>query len=348
MKKKIISVFNYLFFLLIGILFLWLAFRRVDLQHVWLEIKNANYFYISLAVVAALISHLFRALRWNILINDLGYKTKTSTTFYAVMIGYLANAAVPRLGEVSRCGVLNRKDKIPFASLFGTVLAERIFDMIILLIIILMVILLQFRLVGGFVDRNVVEPLFSNVESNLIPIMFIVALAGLIIAGIIILVRLKKEQLLKIPILARFRSFSKDIVGGLKTIRTINRKMTFIFYTFMIWLMYSCMVYFPFFAFKDTTGLDFGDAITVMSIGSLGIVAPVPGGIGTYHFITKATLFELYDVNADAATSYATITHAAQSIMILVVGTLSFLLIILQKKRKADGNAEIRPVQDIQ
>jgi uncharacterized protein (TIRG00374 family) len=244
--------------------------------------------------------------------------------------------------------VLSKKDKIPFASLFGTVIAERIFDMIVLLTIILLVILLQFNLVGGFVDRNVVEPLFDNVENNLVPILIIVILAGLIITGIVILIRLKKEQLKKIPILTRFSEFSRDIISGLKTIRTINRKMAFILYTFLIWFMYSCMVYFPFSALKDTSKLDFGDAVTVMSIGSLGIVAPVPGGIGTYHFITKATLFELYGVNPDAATSYATITHAAQSIMILLVGALSFLLIILQKRRRADGNAELRQVEDIQ
>jgi len=346
LKKKIISVINYLFFLLIGILFLWLAFRKVDLQHVWSEIKNADYFYIGLAIVAAIISHIFRALRWNILINNLGYKTKANTTFYAVMIGYLANAAVPRLGEVSRCGILSKKDNIPFASLFGTVIAERIFDMIVLMTIILLVILFQFRLVGGFIDRNVIEPVFSNVESNLIPILIFVFVSGLMIFGIILLIRMKKERLKKIPLYDKFRSFSKEIVEGIKTIKNIKRRFTFLLYTFMIWFMYASMVYFPFSALKDTSGLDFGDAVTVMSIGSLGIVAPVPGGIGTYHFITKATLFELYGVNPDAATSYATITHAAQTIMILLVGSLSFLLIMIQKRRKVDGNAELHQVED--
>ncbi|MEA3479652.1 MAG: lysylphosphatidylglycerol synthase transmembrane domain-containing protein [Bacteroidota bacterium] len=346
MKKKTISVINYLFFLLIGILFLWLAFRKVDLQHVWLEIKNADYFYIGLSIIAALISHLFRALRWNILINSMGYKTKTSTTFYAVMIGYLANSAVPRLGEVSRCGVLSKKDKIPFTSLFGTVIAERVFDMIVLLTIILMVVLLQYRLVGGFFDRNIVEPLFSNVESNLLPIIIVSFLVALAIIGIIFLVRMYKGRIIKTPIMLRFRKFMSGILEGIRTILRIDQKGIFLFYTLVIWGMYSLMIYLPFFALQDTSGLDYGDAITVMAIGSLGIVAPVPGGIGTYHFITKATLFELYGVNPDAATSFATITHAAQQIMILLVGALSFLLIILQKRRMADGNAELHQVEN--
>lgn len=346
MKKKIISVINYLFFLLIGILFLWLAFRKVDLQHVWLEIKNADYFYIGLSIIAALIAHLFRALRWNILINSMGYKTKTSTTFYAVMIGYLANSAVPRLGEVSRCGVLSKKDKIPFTSLFGTVIAERAFDMIVLLTIILMVVLLQYRLVGGFFDRNIVEPLFSNVESNLLPIIIVSFLVGLAIFGIIFLVRMHKERIMKTTLMLRFRKFMSGILEGIKTIKRINQKGVFLLYTLVIWGMYSLMIYLPFYSLQDTAGLDYGDAITVMAIGSLGIVAPVPGGIGTYHFITKATLFELYGVNPDAATSFATITHAAQQIMILLVGALSFLLIILQKRRMTDGNAKLHQVEN--
>lgn len=346
MKKKTISVINYLFFLLIGILFLWLAFRKVDLHHVWLEIKNADYFYIGLSIIAALIAHLFRALRWNILINSMGYKTKTSTTFYAVMIGYLANSAVPRLGEVSRCGVLSKKDKIPFTSLFGTVIAERAFDMIVLLTIILMVVLLQYRLVGGFFDRNIVEPLFSNVESNLLPIIIVSFLVGLAIFGIIFLVRMHKERIMKTTLMLRFRKFMSGILEGIKTIKRINQKGVFLLYTLVIWGMYSLMIYLPFYSLQDTAGLDYGDAITVMAIGSLGIVAPVPGGIGTYHFITKATLFELYGVNPDAATSFATITHAAQQIMILLVGALSFLLIILQKRRMTDGNAKLHQVEN--
>lgn len=346
MKKKTISVINYLFFLLIGILFLWLAFRKVDLHHVWLEIKNADYFYIGLSIIAALIAHLFRALRWNILINSMGYKTKTSTTFYAVMIGYLANSAVPRLGEVSRCGVLSKKDKIPFTSLFGTVIAERAFDMIVLLTIILMVVLLQYRLVGGFFDRNIVEPLFSNVESNLLPIIIVSFLVGLAIFGIIFLVRMHKERIMKTTLMLRFRKFMSGILEGIKTIKRINQKGVFLLYTLVIWGMYSLMIYLPFYSLQDTAGLDYGDAITVMAIGSLGIVAPVPGGIGTYHFITKATLFELYGVNPDAATSFATMTHAAQQIMILLVGALSFLLIILQKRRMTDGNAKLHQVEN--
>ena len=122
------------------------------------EIAGANYYWAAVAAVLAIISHIFRALRWNLLINSTGYKTRTSTTFYAVMVGYMANTAVPRLGEFMRCGVLSRKEKIPFNVLFGTVISERIFDMVILMLLLATTVFSQWGLLGGFV-LQMVSPL---------------------------------------------------------------------------------------------------------------------------------------------------------------------------------------------
>ncbi len=106
------------------------------MDEVWSDIREANYSWLLISLVFAIVSHIFRALRWNLLINSLNYKTKLSTTFFAVMIGYMANTAVPRMGEFMRCGVLSKKEKIPFNALFGTVISERIFDLIVTFFII--------------------------------------------------------------------------------------------------------------------------------------------------------------------------------------------------------------------
>jgi uncharacterized protein (TIRG00374 family) len=339
LKKKIISVLNYLFFLLVGALFLWLVFRKVDLQEVLEDILKANYYWIGVAIIAGLLSHVLRAARWNILINSLGYPTRLSTTFYSVMIGYLANLAVPRLGEVSRCGVLSKKDKIPFNGLFGTVVVERVFDMVILLLIIIAVIALQLKLVGAFVNRTIIIPLFSNVEKNIGSILIFSFLAALIVFLIIFLIRRYKERLKKMSLYIKIAEFFHGFVEGIKTIKNMRRKGLFLLYTFLIWTLYSSMVYTAFLALEGTDYLDFGDGITVMAIGSLGIVAPVPGGIGTYHFITKAILVELYAVLPAAAAAYATLSHAAQTLMIILLGSLSFVLILIQKRRQTNGNA---------
>jgi uncharacterized protein (TIRG00374 family) len=301
------------------------------------QILHADYFWIVLSIIAGILSHLARAARWNILIGSMGYQTKLSTTFFAVMIGYLANAAVPRLGEVTRCGVLSKKNNIPFTELLGTVIAERIFDMIVLFLIILLVILFQLDLVGVFVDKYIFTPLFSNFENNYIPILIAMGIfAGVLIFAFFIW-RKFRTKFKRFAFYRKLSQFTKGMVEGIKTIMRMKNKGVFLVYTVLIWGMYATMVYFPFFSLDATSQLDFGDALTVMSIGSLGIVAPVPGGIGTYHFIVKAILYELYGVDQASAASFATITHAAQSLMILIMGGVSFFILFLQKNKKENG-----------
>ena len=331
--KKVLSVFNYLVFLLLGMLFLWLAFRNLNGKEIMEQIMHADYLWIILGMSAGILAHIVRAARWNILINSMGHKTRLSTTFYAVMTGYLANTAVPRLGEVTRCGVLSKKQNIPFTELLGTVIAERIFDMVIMLLIIISVIMFQLGLVGEFVDKFVFTPLFSNFENNLIPALVILAILLSLLLALIFFWKRYRKRLRKYAFYRKLSQFAKGMVEGIKTIKRTKNKGLFMLYTVIIWGMYTLMIYLPFFSFETTSHLDFGDAFTVMSIGSLGIVAPVPGGIGTYHFIVKAVLFELYGVDQASAASFATITHAAQTLMIIIVGGLSFLMLFLQKNK---------------
>ena len=331
--KKVLSVFNYLVFLLLGMLFLWLAFRNLNGKEIMEQIMHADYLWIILGMGAGILAHIVRAARWNILINSMGHKTRLSTTFYAVMTGYLANTAVPRLGEVTRCGVLSKKQNIPFTELLGTVIAERIFDMVIMLLIIISVIMFQLGLVGEFVDKFVFTPLFSNFENNLIPALVALTILLSLLLALIFFWKRYRKRLRKYAFYRKFSQFAKGMVEGIKTIKRTKNKGLFMLYTVIIWGMYTLMIYLPFFSFETTSHLDFGDAFTVMSIGSLGIVAPVPGGIGTYHFIVKAVLFELYGVDQASAASFATITHAAQTLMIIIVGGLSFLMLFLQKNK---------------
>ena len=331
--KKVLSVFNYLVFLLLGMLFLWLAFRNLNGKEIMAQIMHADYLWIILGMGAGILAHIVRAARWNILINSMGHNPRLSTTFYAVMTGYLANTAVPRLGEVTRCGVLSKKQNIPFTELLGTVIAERIFDMVIMLLIIISVIMFQLGLVGEFVDKFVFTPLFSNFENNLIPALVILTILLSLLLGLIFFWKRYRKRLRKYAFYRKFSQFAKGMVEGIKTIKRTKNKGLFMLYTVIIWGMYALMIYLPFFSFEATSHLNFEDALTVMSIGSLGIVAPVPGGIGTYHFIVKAILFELYGVDQASAASFATITHAAQTLMIIIVGGLSFLMLFLQKNK---------------
>jgi uncharacterized protein (TIRG00374 family) len=333
LKKKLIPIIKYLFFLLLGIGLLFLAFKNIDLDQVWEELKHANYSWLIWSMVLALISHYFRALRWNQLINQMKYKTSTTTTFYAVMIGYLANLALPRMGEVTRCVVLSKKEKIPFNSLFGTVIAERVFDMVVLLIIILIVLFTQIKEIGGFLNRILIEPLMGSYTGNFWAILIVLAsFAVLIIIGIAIFRKLR-PWLKTTVIYEKAAAFLDGFIGGLKSIAQMKERALFLFYTLMIWVMYLSMIILPFYSFEETSVLSIIDGMTVLAIGSLGIVAPTPGGIGSYHFIITELFTQLYHIPAQAAAAYATANHAAQTLLILLAGGVSYILLLLNNRK---------------
>jgi uncharacterized protein (TIRG00374 family) len=340
LKKKLISIFNFSLFLLIGLFLLWLVFRKVEVDKVVTQILEADYAWVFLSFVFGIISHFVRALRWNILINSLGHKTKPITTFYAVMIGYFANLALPRLGEVSRCGVLKKKDKIPFDSLLGTVLAERVFDFIVLVILIFFVIVFQLEIVGGFVNQLIWEPLVTRFSNNSSGLMYLIGIILFIIIAVFYLHRIFKSKLQELNMYQKIKTFVAGFWSGMNTILTLKKRTLFFFYTFMIWFMYFLMTYVVFNAMDATSKLTIIDGITVLAIGSLGMVAPVPGGIGTYHFIVKAVLFEVYTIPNDIATSWATLIHTSQSLMIIIVGTFSYFMIISLKKKEKNAQAQ--------
>ena len=304
------------------------------MQEVWNDILIANYYWLIASLVVAIFSHIARALRWNLLINSLNYKTKLSTTFFAVMVGYMANTAVPRMGEFVRCGVLSKKEKIPFNVLFGTVISERIFDMITLLVIMFLVIVFQLDSLGEFLNQ-IFGPFFSDLFSNLQSILVFSGVAIVTIVALIFLTIKLKEVIKLLPFYQKLNEFITGLLDGVKTIMKLKHKWLFLLYTFIIWFFYAIMVYLPVYMLEETSSLTFVDALTILAIGSLGIVAPVPGGIGAYHFIVKAVLHELFNISANVAGSFAAITHAGQTILNVVIGSMSYFYMgFLTKKEK--------------
>ena len=333
-KSRLVSILEYLFFLGLGFFLLWLSFRKLDLNKVWSDILNADYIWMFYSLFFAIASHIIRSLRWNMLINSLGYKTRLSSTFYSLMVGYMANTAVPRMGEFMRCGVLSKKEKIPFNALFGTVISERLLDMLMLLLIIFMVVVFQIDLVGGYLS-SIFSPLFQKLANNMWTIVFLVGgLIFVFVLSIWLLYRFR-ERIKKLSFYAKMRLFLDGLFDGIKTVLKLKQKWLFIFYTIIIWLFYVLMVYFTFMLLPETSVLAFKDAFTLLGIGSLGIVAPVPGGIGAYHFIIKSVLYEVYGIGGVAAGSFAAITHAGQTLLNVGVGAFSyFMLMFLTKKQK--------------
>ena len=339
MKKQLISIFKYLIFLLLGLGLLWLSFHNIELAALWDDIRSANYIWMGFAVIFAILSHIFRALRWNLLINSMGYKTRTSTTFAAVMIGYLANTAVPRMGEIMRCGVLSRKEKISFNALFGSVISERLFDLIVLMFLLLAVVAFQWNMLGGFV-LQMTDPFVNSITRNSLTVSLFLASVAAIIFALYYLRKRFKNHLQELPFYDKFKELIVGLLDGVKTIKRMRQKWLFLFYTVMIWVFYVLMTWIPLYMLSETSHLGLRAGITLLAIGSLGIVAPVPGGIGAYHFIGKAVLVQLFDIDPIGAGSFVAITHAGQTLLNVFVGGIAYLwMFFVDHKKPANDTA---------
>ena len=319
--------------LFIGFFLLWLISRGQNWDLILEEVHQVNYAWLLLAVLASALSHWLRALRWRQLIREAAPEPRLSNTFYALMTGYLSNLAIPRLGELTRCLVLSRSGRIPLNSLVGTVVAERAFDLFSLITIVVLTIAFQFAFLRDFLFRFFIDPLMlKGIQYQ--NLLLLSAAAGLILAGLLIWLFYRK---MKNPeegsIWERIRRQYFGLQKGVLTIWYLKGKRVFLVYSALIWLLYFLTVYLVFFALPGTSQLGVATGFTLLAVGSLGVAAPVPGGIGTYHFLTILTLTELYGIMAESATSYAYIAHAAQVLVSVALGSFSWFLISLRTKK---------------
>lgn len=317
--------------LLAGVLILWLITRGQDVDRILDELRQARYGWVLLAMACALISHYLRAVRWNMLIGTMGYNTNSFQTFLAVMTGYLSNLAIPRMGEITRCLTLSKASKTPFNALAGTVLAERAFDLFSMLVIVCITIITQFGFLRNFLNRMFWEPTLARGGAHwlLLSVIGLVFVTGVLAA--ILVFRRKMHRAAEGSFFFRLKRQLHGVSAGFRTIMTMRGKGWFILHSIIIWGMYYLTVYLCFFAIQATSDLTPLAGLTLLAVGSLGILAPVPGGIGTYHFLTIITLRELYDIASEPATSYAYITHATQIIVNIVAGTFAWIVLSLKK-----------------
>lgn len=309
----------------IGILIFYLVYKDQDIGRIKEELSKCNLKWLLISIVLGALSHFIRALRWRQLIEPLGKKPRLINTFFAVMTGYFANYLIPRAGEAARCGVLKKYEDISFSSLLGTVIAERAFDLIVLICFVLAALLTNISLFSQIFAGGTILDSILGLLSNPIVIILIIITIGFVY--IIYCKLLKKSRFTK-----KGKEFLQKIWQGVKTFFLVKNKPLFIFYSIIIWLFYFNMSYLCFnaFDFSQNLGLDCG--LSSFAIGSLGIVAPVQGGIGAWHYLTIETL-KFYGVAAIYAATFAFVVHLAQTIMILVLGFISFVLLpIINKK----------------
>lgn len=276
--------------------------------------------------MAALVS---RALRWVQLIEPLGYRPRVMSTFHAIMFGYLANMAIPRLGEISRCGALSKSDEVPFEQLLGTVIVERLFDVLMLLVCIGITALLEFDRLGGFLYAHVAGPIIAKAGN--VYLLGAVLLCGLI-AGLLV-VRALFRMSNPPALVQRIRGLMTGMLHGLKSVTRVKRKNLFIFHTLFIWTMYFMMSYVCLFALPETASLGAAAGIFIMVLGGIGMTAPVQGGIGAYHLLVSKGLL-LYGLSETDGLVYATLTHTASTLLLIILGIISMLILFFVTKPK--------------
>ncbi|MFN8416828.1 MAG: lysylphosphatidylglycerol synthase transmembrane domain-containing protein [Cytophagaceae bacterium] len=338
MNPLVKQILQYLIMLGLGIFLMWLVFRDLNFDLIVTGFQEANYWWISAALVVSLVAHYSRAVRWKLLMDPLGYSPSNFRTFLAVMTGYFANSLLPRAGEVSRCYVLKRTDNIPFNIAFGSVVAERVIDVICLLIMTALAFFIEFDHIKDFFYQLVMDKV-SGTEASMQKLYVVLGIATAVGALIVYLLYKFRDTLLSIEIVAKIYHFIIGLIDGMTSVWKLKRKWEFIFHTILIWFCYYFMMYVIFFSLPSTAGLSLGAALVVMVVGGFGMSAPVTAGMGAYHFMVAAAL-QLYGVTLEQGKVFAIISHSSQTISLIIFGGICALLSFSLKPKVTveDGN----------
>jgi uncharacterized protein (TIRG00374 family) len=247
------------------------------------------------------------------------------------MVGYFANVIVPRAGEISRCGILKKTDNVNMTSSIGTVVAERLIDLIMLISIVTIAFLVEFDLlnqyVGGFIHNR-----WMQLSRNIFLVYLIIGVMLVLFLVGYILIRTHKEKFKHNALYLKIRHFMRELAEGFVSIRKLDNVWGFIVSSLLIWVLYYLMSYVAFFAIPETSNLGLIAGLSILAMSSLGMLAPVQGGIGAYHALVAGVL-TFYGINETDGAFFAGLLHSSQVLMILVVGGTSFFISLWIKKR---------------
>lgn len=304
----------------LGVFLIWWSLSALtvaDQAEIKNAFKNVNYFWVSISLILALLSHLSRAYRWRFLLAPLGYRPHFLNSVFAIFTAYLINLAVPRAGEVARATAISKYEDIPFEKAFGTIVAERIIDVIMLLLIIAGAFFYQFDLLWDlFASKLPQNPIY----------LITLSIVLLTMAGVFYYVILHSKN----TFIAKIRNFILGLLVGVKSIFSMKKRWAFIFHTFFIWVMYLLMFYTVCLALPETASIGLGAVVTGFVVGALSI-ATTNGGLGTYPVGVQQVLI-LYGIASNPALTFGWLMWTAQNVMILVFGGLSMLVMPIYNK----------------
>jgi uncharacterized membrane protein YbhN (UPF0104 family) len=315
---------------------IWFVFKDINLSEMLDRFAKSDWRWIAVSCFFLLCAHVTRAWRWGMLMEPLGHKPKLVNSSVSVLTGYFANYIVPRMGEVTRCGTLYRLEGIPINLSFGTVVAERIFDVIILLLMIGLNFILEFDRLSTFFTDFFQSKIGGGQASTGSGMLLGILVGGLILVAVTGFILFKnialRNKLQQNAIIAKIVTFAQGMLEGLLSVRKLRSPGLFILSTLMIWVLYFLISYVLFFCIPETSDLGPLAGLTLLVVGAIGMTAPTQGGIGAYHLLV-GNVMVLYGLSQNDGITLATFIHGAQMIFMLIIGALAFLYVLVQNKK---------------
>ena len=302
--------------------------------------KSANYWLLFPVIIAILLGHISRSMRWKLMMEPLGYKPKLKNVFAVVMVGYFANAAIPRLGEILRCTFLARYENLKVDKLVGTIIVERAFDFFCYLIFIGITVLTQIEVIGEYVESKL--KLIALAPGLPIWVKLIIAGGGLVL--VLLFIRLLFKKFPESKIIIKINGFISGMVEGFISIKNLKRRWAFLFHSVFIWTMYLLEIYIGFYAMEGTSHLSIKAGCSVLSLATLAMIA-TPGGIGSFPIFVKETLL-IYGIAATLGIAFGWLMWGIFTGIIIIFGLLALLLLPYMNKNKVTN--EISTTDSIQ
>ena len=337
-KNITLVILKYITSLSFAGLIIYFLFRNQDPAALIEKISEVEIGWVLLSIICGGWAYINRGMRWIVLIDALGYKSSKLNSISSVSVGYFTNLFIPRAGEITRCTALNRVEKIPVDKLFGTILVERVIDLVFLISLFLLTLILKLDLILRFFTELGSQ---SSDSTTLGSTKYYVLIS--ILMFFVLAYYLLKKWIVKTSFYEKIIEFVDGLKEGFKSIKKMKRKSSFWFHTFSIWIMYFLMTYVCFFAIEETSNLTISDGLFLLVLGGIGMVIPTPGGIGSYHAIVmiglsvlgvgKVYLGEDGDP-ANPALLFPTIVHAAQTLVAIIMGSVGMILLFINKKEQ--------------
>lgn len=315
-KKGIIKFF---LFAAIGALIVYFISKSFNFNEFLIKVKSANIGFVVISILIGVLAVFVRALRWQLMLNPLGYKTKISNAYHSTMSGYLVNLGIPRSGEIYRCAVFSKSDNVPLNTLVGTVFSERIIDLIMLALVVFFSVIIQFDKLYQYID----DVLLSKLSTNILVLIAVVFVLGII--SLVFFVKKFSSSKNKIIV------FINGFVNGIKSVYTLQQPILFIVYTIAIWVCYLLMTYFAIMAFDFSQILGIAGALSTLVFSTLGVIIPAPAGVATISSI-QIGLTQIYQFTEVNASTLAVVMFFSNILMIIVSGSISFIVMAIKTK----------------